>query len=90
VLNELLDYYDYYVSEAAESASSVVTWCLYRGHPDSAWAVMSCASRESAINHAFSMADMCRAAGRPALVWLRDTQAAQWRLLPVLEAKKAA
>jgi hypothetical protein len=89
VLNKLLDYYDYYVSEATESTSSGVTWCLYRGHPDSAWATMSCASRESAINHALSMAQVCRAAGRPAQVWLRDAPAGPWRVLPVLEAKAA-
>jgi hypothetical protein len=88
MLKEPLDYYDYYVTQAVES--SKVTWCVYRGRPESAWGVMACASREDAIGRAISMAKLCRAGGRHSFVRLRESASAPWRVMPLPVIARAA
>lgn len=88
MLNEPLDYYDYYVTEVTES--SKVTWRVYRGHPESAWGFVDCTSRENAIGRALSLANVCRAAGRQPHVHLRERVTAPWLVLPIPSIAQAA
>ena len=72
---------DFYVVPHESSDGTIRTWFVHRGNPRATY-VAVCDSREEAMIRAVAMSKSQRAIGKTSVVYVRETLAAPWEILP--------